>query len=378
MPRATTVFVIMPFVRTPTRDAKALDRFFDVDIKQFIENDAALEEPHLVSRSDTAFEITKQIFRDLYDADVVICDLSGENANPNVMLELGIRLASSDKPTILIREDLPTNRRIFDVSGFHTFSYKPDDASYPRGLQEYVQKKLVAFASGSEPYESPILSALRTSPSVIDALARRRVESHLRALHTQLLQIARECAAAIVANAAAQGVELPRNPVDLAVVVPERLPELETLNWESIDLDFPVPPALQRFLSELPLQDLVPPEWCLIANSYIAEFWGHFFAARGISKAFRKSPVHIWSMLQETLTLEVLVLAIAESMNQEVSLSDEPALLGILGESPMVRGILQAGIPSGASFPPIGFPGQRAEVGKPPSRLTRILSRFFG
>src|SRR4051794_24255330 len=58
--------------------------------------------PDLVSRSDEVTIIHKTIITNLYDNPIVVCDVSGKN--PNVMFELGIRLAF-DKPTIIIKDD---------------------------------------------------------------------------------------------------------------------------------------------------------------------------------------------------------------------------------------------------------------------------------
>src|SRR5688500_38836 len=45
----------------------------------------------LVSESDDVGIIQKRIIRNLYENPIVVCDVSGKN--PNVMFELGIRLA---------------------------------------------------------------------------------------------------------------------------------------------------------------------------------------------------------------------------------------------------------------------------------------------
>lgn len=55
----------------------------------------------LVSEADETRVIHKTIIENLYFNDVVICDISGKN--PNVMLELGLRLAF-DKPTVIIKD----------------------------------------------------------------------------------------------------------------------------------------------------------------------------------------------------------------------------------------------------------------------------------
>lgn len=56
----------------------------------------------LVSDQDDVGVIQKRIVQNVYDSDIVICDVSCKNAN--VMFELGMRLAF-DKPTILIKDD---------------------------------------------------------------------------------------------------------------------------------------------------------------------------------------------------------------------------------------------------------------------------------
>lgn len=56
----------------------------------------------LVSEADDIGVIQKRIVQNVYASDVVICDVSGKN--PNVMFELGLRLAF-DKATVLIKDD---------------------------------------------------------------------------------------------------------------------------------------------------------------------------------------------------------------------------------------------------------------------------------
>lgn len=58
--------------------------------------------PRLVSESEDIGVIHARIVQNLYDDPIVVCDVSGKNAN--VMFELGLRLAF-DKPTIVIKDD---------------------------------------------------------------------------------------------------------------------------------------------------------------------------------------------------------------------------------------------------------------------------------
>jgi hypothetical protein len=151
------VFVIMPFVTANSRDGASLTRFFNDYIKYPIENARHLANEYAVTRSGDSFLILDNIIEDIAKADVVICDLSGEFANPNVMFELGLRLATSPKPTILIREEVASNKRIFDVSGLYTHNYATTDT---RDLERFLVEKLAEYETNHESYESPVLKIL--------------------------------------------------------------------------------------------------------------------------------------------------------------------------------------------------------------------------
>ena len=56
----------------------------------------------LVSDQDDVGVIQKRIVQNVYNSDIVVCDVSCKN--PNVMFELGMRLAF-DKPIVLIKDD---------------------------------------------------------------------------------------------------------------------------------------------------------------------------------------------------------------------------------------------------------------------------------
>ncbi|MBC3811314.1 TIR domain-containing protein [Undibacterium aquatile] len=78
------------------------------EVKQiFIEavdsiQDPKFSEAKLVSDDDPVTVIHKSIVQNLYNSDIVICDMSGKN--PNVMFELGMRLAFN-KPAVLVIDD---------------------------------------------------------------------------------------------------------------------------------------------------------------------------------------------------------------------------------------------------------------------------------
>lgn len=87
---------------------------------------------NLVSDADDVGIIQKRIIQNLYDNPIVVCDVSGKN--PNVMFELGLRLAF-DKPTIIVKDDATA----------YSFDTAPiEHLEYPRDLRF---NKIVAFKS---------------------------------------------------------------------------------------------------------------------------------------------------------------------------------------------------------------------------------------
>jgi len=72
---------------------------------------AAGFEPNLVSTTDEVGIIQQTIIQNIYDNPVIVCDVSAKN--PNVMFELGMRLAF-DKPTVIVKDDKTSDS--FDTS----------------------------------------------------------------------------------------------------------------------------------------------------------------------------------------------------------------------------------------------------------------------
>ena len=83
--------------------------------------DDASFEGNLVSNADDVGIIHKRIIQNLYDNPVVVCDVSCKN--PNVMFELGLRLAF-DKPTIIVKDDKTSYS--FDTSAIEHLEYPRD------------------------------------------------------------------------------------------------------------------------------------------------------------------------------------------------------------------------------------------------------------
>lgn len=95
--------------------------------------DEAGFDSNIVSNADDVGIIHKRIIQNLYDNPVVVCDVSGKN--PNVMFELGLRLAF-DKPTIIVKDDKTSYS--FDTSAIEHLEY-PRDLRFTR-IVEFKEK----------------------------------------------------------------------------------------------------------------------------------------------------------------------------------------------------------------------------------------------
>lgn len=104
--------------------------------------------PQLVSDDDAIGLIHDRIVTNIYNNDIVICDVSSKN--PNVMFELGMRLAF-DKPTIIIKDEktdysfdtgviehlpYPSSLRFHNIIEFQSLLIERLNATYKRSQSE--------------------------------------------------------------------------------------------------------------------------------------------------------------------------------------------------------------------------------------------------
>ena len=111
-------------------------------------------EPNLVSDADDIGVIQKRIIQNVYNNEIILCDVSGRN--PNVMFELGMRLAF-DKPTIIIKDD--KTDFAFDTQVIEHVGY-PRDLRYPRMID--FRSKLEAKIKASYRGQRMIRHTLRS------------------------------------------------------------------------------------------------------------------------------------------------------------------------------------------------------------------------
>ena len=136
-----TCGIVMPISAT---DGCSADHW--AEVLSLFEDSAEAEgfEVKLVSEAEEAGIIHKRIVQNIFNSDVIICDVSGKN--PNVMFELGLRLAF-DKPTVVIKDNKTDYS--FDTSPFEHLGY-PRDLRFSKivDFKEALRKKLKAALNG--------------------------------------------------------------------------------------------------------------------------------------------------------------------------------------------------------------------------------------
>lgn len=296
-----SIFVIMPFVETPSRDKQSLDHFFQVNLKDAIEEERALSNSYTVFRSEDAFDITSKIISDLYEADIVICDLSGEYANPNVMYELGVRLAISNSPVILIRESSPCNKKIFDISGFYTHEYNP--LRY-QDLQIFLIDKLKKIELGFDVFESPVLRTLKQSPNVVKITGEHQALQILELAQGALNNILRLILGRIQIHFSdEQGLNSSKDVSDVILFFAAENERLSRLNWSELNINLHKPPMLELVLAQIRLHDHLPHRVAILVNTFVLDYILYFFS--GVKEL--NSFTNINELIYETFELAIVL-----------------------------------------------------------------------
>jgi hypothetical protein len=112
------------------------------DVKSILSDaiDSAGFTTSLVSAADDVGVIQKRIIQNLYENPIVVCDVSGKN--PNVMFELGMRLAF-DRPVVIVKDEATTYS--FDTAPIEHLEY-PRDLRYGRivAFKAALAQKVIA------------------------------------------------------------------------------------------------------------------------------------------------------------------------------------------------------------------------------------------
>ena len=128
------------------------------DIKTLLDevtSSIGFKECRIVSTGLDVSTIHKRIVNNIYNDDIIICDVSSRN--PNVMFELGMRIAF-DKPVVIIKDNL--TQYCFDSGTIEHIEY-PKDMRYNEiekfklCLKQKIEKTIEHHLS--HPEDSPIL-----------------------------------------------------------------------------------------------------------------------------------------------------------------------------------------------------------------------------
>ncbi len=140
------VFVIMPFK----------DEFFEVYEMLKIKFEEKFEFTNAGDEGNQQ-SILKDIIQPIYEADVVIADLTGLNAN--VMYELGLAHCFNKKTIVITQDDLatlPFDLKMYRAKNYDTYFKKFND------LIEYLEKSLNGAVNDSVMYGNPVKDFLDT------------------------------------------------------------------------------------------------------------------------------------------------------------------------------------------------------------------------
>lgn len=160
-----TCFVITPIGELGSKCRRNVEGIISTAIDPAL-NACNYENSEVSHKQLTSGSITKEIFNSIYEADLVIANLSGgddygekgEHPNPNVMYELALR-HSARKPTIhicQIGQSLP-----FDIRDYRTIFYSNDMIGGKNLKNELIEMIKVIENEKNSDISNPIYDSLQ-------------------------------------------------------------------------------------------------------------------------------------------------------------------------------------------------------------------------
>ena len=117
--------------------------------------------PCLVSETNETQIIHKTIVQNLYQNEIIVCDVSSKNSN--VMFELGMRLAF-DKPVVIVKDDATAYS--FDTSPIEHINY-PKELRYPK-IEEFKKELSKKIRESIEAAKNPSYSTFLKHFAIVD------------------------------------------------------------------------------------------------------------------------------------------------------------------------------------------------------------------
>ena len=307
-----TIFVIMPFTKTPTRNKAQLTAFFDEHLKKSIEK-GRFKFKYSVRRSDDTFNITENIITDVYNADIVICDLSGKESNPNVMYELGMRLALTHSPVILIREANKDNRSIFDIGGFFAHPYDPLNYT---PLLAHIKSKIKKLETGEEAYKSPVLAILEQDSPLLLQMSIWRAREKLMFMSTGLLTLLGLFSAHLMSYFKEKGIE-----ISLGGNIDEIIPNInknkdafDKIDCSGFHCTLASQPMIDSYLSEQYLNNMADSGIVAPLTLQLISYHAHYLGMDVFH--YRWSPNYLYVFFGETYILLTMIAAARSSIGK--------------------------------------------------------------
>ena len=167
----------------------------------------------LVSESEDVRVIQKTIVQNVFDDDIVICDVSSKN--PNVMFELGLRFAF-DKAAVIIKDD--ETGYSFDTSPVEHINYRKDlrFSSIEQFKKDLSLKLLATFEKSKDANHSMYLQDF--GKFVVKELDTKTVSENQYILE-KLNEMQREIRSISNANVADAKREISENPKQIKELV---------------------------------------------------------------------------------------------------------------------------------------------------------------
>ena len=177
-------YVIMPFSKTKTCSEDEWTDIFQAIIKPAVEG-AGLGYRCLRSEATTG-NIIKKVINSLYQANIVVADLT--DRNPNVFYELGVRHTLKTR-TIMIaqrRKDIPS-----DLDGYASHVYKWKTTAQKEALEKKLRSLLDHIEEDVDRPDNPVSDFLHERSIRIFEFQREENSRKLRALRDELDRVLR-------------------------------------------------------------------------------------------------------------------------------------------------------------------------------------------
>ena len=146
-------------------------------------------QPKVVWENPEIDVIQSAILKNIYENDVVICDVSG--LNPNVMLETGLRL-STKRPTIIVTDKI--QKPPFDISNFAYIDYQKDLEynSIEKFIGELADKISTVFKSFKDSTYKSFVEQFKfetVTPETVNVSTEEYIRDQLSQLQTSIRRL---------------------------------------------------------------------------------------------------------------------------------------------------------------------------------------------